>query len=124
MGYYRGEYEEYYRNIKRGTGRSSYNRRGTYNNRGYGDIRGNRESYYRRNKVKGINEHIYDFLKIIGLQIVAVGSIGILVYVCGITKEKEFRELNKTVIEVLKTDYYFNENQFIDELKLKIFKEK
>ncbi|MGL5646590.1 MAG: hypothetical protein ACRDDY_01970 [Clostridium sp.] len=124
MGYYRGEYEEYYRSIKMGTGRSSYNRRGTYNNRDYSDIRGNRESYHRRSKVKGINEHIYDFLKIIGLQMVAVGSVGILVYVCGITKEKEFRELNKTVIEVLKTDYYFNENQFIDEVKLKIFKEK
>ncbi|MGL4875568.1 MAG: M23 family metallopeptidase [Clostridium sp.] len=124
MGYYRGEYEEYYRNIRMSTNGKSFYTRGSsygrernvinsssrYNNRGNG---------FRGGDKKG-REHLYDFLKILGIQTIAVCTIGALVYGSGLIKDINAKKVNEIVVKVIKSDYYFGEDKLINEMKAKV----
>ncbi|MGL4848379.1 MAG: hypothetical protein ACRC28_05560 [Clostridium sp.] len=125
MGYYRGEYEEYYRNIRmNANGRSSYTRGGGYGNErtavNRGSMYGNRGNGQRGGNKNG-REHVFDFLKLLGIQTVAICAIGAIVYGSGMIKDVNAKKVNETVVKVIKSDYYFGEDKFINEMKAKVF---
>lgn len=110
MGYYRSEYEEYYRGIKgNSTGRSSYLRGTEYSNMNSMNVRVNT----RKKKSNGIIEMVLT-------QVVGIALIGGLVYGIGFSERVELKETHKKIIDVIATDNYFNEKEVILNLKDKI----
>lgn len=110
MGYYRSEYEEYYRGIKGNTlGKSSYLRGNEYSNINSMNVRGNS----RKKKSNGI-------IEILLTQVIGIALIGGLVYGISFSERVELKDTHKRITDIIKSDNYFNEKETISNLKDKI----
>lgn len=110
MGYYRSEYEDYYRGIKgNGIGKSSYLRGSEYSNINSMNVRTNS----RRKKSNGIIEMVLT-------QVIGIALIGGLVYGISFSERAELKETHKKITDIIATDNYFNEKELILNLKDKV----
>lgn len=110
MGYYRSEYEDYYRGVREiSTGKSSYVRGESYTNQ---DIV-NSSRRTRREKKNGTVEMILT-------QIIGISLIGGIVYFTNVSKDTRLQEVYKNISGIIKTDYYFNEKEIAFSLKGKV----
>lgn len=109
MGYYRSEYEDYYRDMRGSSaGKSSYVRGEGYTNQ---NIVNNS-----RNKRKKKNGTI----EILLTQIIGISLIGGIVYFTNVSKNTGLQEVYKNISGIIKTDYYFNEKEIALNLKGKV----
>ncbi|WP_297634060.1 hypothetical protein [uncultured Clostridium sp.] len=110
MGYYRSEYEDYYRGVRGiSTGKSSYVRGEGYTNQNI--VNSSRRT--KREKKNGTVEMILT-------QIIGISLIGGIVYFTNVSKDTRLQEVYKNISGIIKTDYYFNEKEIALSLKGKV----